>query len=35
LLEVITVTVAHPWRYRLQLAQALTSPGEDRWITVP
>jgi hypothetical protein len=30
-----TVTIGHPGRYQLQLADALSAPGQQRWITVP
>lgn len=31
----LNLTITHPGRYRLQLADILTSPDNQRWITVP
>jgi hypothetical protein len=31
----LNLTVTHPGRYRLQLADVLTSPADQRWIAVP
>jgi hypothetical protein len=31
----MNLTITHPGRYRLQLADVLTSPDDQRWITVP
>jgi hypothetical protein len=31
----MNLTITHPGRYRLQLADVLTSPDDQRWITIP